>query len=1260
MLESSADRDPLERLAEEFVTRYRSGQRPALTEYCGRHPELAEQIRELFPALVEMEQLKPVTTDRTGDFIPTIEPADPVRVGEFRILRAVGRGGMGVVYEAVQESLGRHVALKLLPAEALADPRRLERFRREAKAAARLHHTNIVPVFGTGEADGRHFYAMQFIDGHPLDAVIEEVRRLKDKSAAARPERAVSGVAEALLTGAFVQSAPPAQTPLPGPIASSSAVSSPALSGSLSDGGRHYWEAVARIGAQAADALAYSHSQGIQHRDIKPANLLLDLRGTLWVTDFGLAKATDADDLTHAGDVVGTLRYLAPERFDGKGDERADLYALGLTLYELLTLKPAFTADTRAKLVEQVVAASPPRPRTVNPAVPRDLETVVLKATARDPALRYASAAEMAEDLQRYLQDLPIRARRASSAEQAWRWCRRNPAVASLLTALLLVFATGAAVASWFAVRADAERDRAENREKEANEERERVRSEQERTSRFLYDSQINLAASALADERIPRLLQLLDETTPKAGEPDLRGWEWHYMNNLNRPPVRHEFTIPWEGRKPRGYYPAPVSPDGRWILVQKQVGEGEVFEVWDVRGGRRVATVPRSGSLPLPLTDSSTGRSRYTRPVLSADGQYLAVITSPVPKLIGGPTRGSEPEKLEPSTFQLWRLDTSETLPGPADVPSNAGGFVYGPGAAWVAWIERKGQLFPGPGRMPPPDPNGMEIIAARWDRETGTVSRKRFRSHAGWEAQTLLAADGATAICLPNDSSLMMLRNRGPNEPEDQIESWDLNANPPRQRWPAIAITLRRLQSPADMSRSIQISPGHTFLALFNNQEDLIVYGLSDGKPLWQAQAKEWNPAHGNHLMGVSDDGRRVQLSSPSVVTILERAGSGKEATTHRLCFRDRVSRERPELGQPDGWGSNWSPDGKTWIKLERQDSGLLVREIDVSRDPGLVRSFPGQEVTMEGVGEVTDRIGGWKRLVVRNAGGVEIGTTVDAPPGKTILSAHLAANERRLLVDFLEPIDDKMNGPPEGTMYHYTWALYEVAPGAGIRQIDAGKGMATNEKVSPPWFVVRHFDEPAQTGFGIHAMAIHHLSTGKLLRRVGDSAGPSEPETIFAGFSPTGDRYAVMSRPAQPQQTPPANGEGFGGPPLSQKSAPMTLHLLDTVTGTPLWDAAMGESEALTFSNVNVVFSPDGRRVCATIGTFDITISIWVGSAADGTTERIIQPFGPRGDPRPSGRFRGVGPMFIPQLGFVSDGRLFFLASTGLSRSGTLLMG
>ena len=224
---------------------------------------------------------------------------------------------------------------------------------------------------------------------------------------------------------------------------------------SLSGSERGYWHGVARVGLQVAEALAYAHGQRILHRDIKPSNLLLDTRGNVWVADFGLAKASDGEDLTHTGDVVGTLRYLAPERLRGQSDPRGDVYSLGLTLYELLTLRPAFDAADRERLIQQVTQGEPPRPRQLDAGVPRDLETIVLKAIAREPGHRYATAAALAEDLQRFLEDRPIRARRVSSAERLLRWGRRNKAVAALLMSVVMTLVAGFVVSTAQWIRAD-------------------------------------------------------------------------------------------------------------------------------------------------------------------------------------------------------------------------------------------------------------------------------------------------------------------------------------------------------------------------------------------------------------------------------------------------------------------------------------------------------------------------------------------------------------------------------------------------------------------------------------------------------------------------------------------------------------------------------------------------------------------------------------------------------------------------------------
>ncbi len=216
-----------------------------------------------------------------------------------------------------------------------------------------------------------------------------------------------------------------------------------------------YFRSVAQIGLQVADALAYAHSQGVLHRDIKPSNLLLDLAGQVWITDFGLAKTEESDELTHTGDMVGTLRYMAPERLSGKADPRSDVYGLGITLYEMLTLRPAFADSARHEVIKKVAEEDPLLPHKLDRKIPRDLETIVLKAIAKESQKRYSSAESMAEDLRRYLADRPIEARRTSATEQVWRWCRRNKAVATLLILVGLLLAAVTAVSTYAAIRTE-------------------------------------------------------------------------------------------------------------------------------------------------------------------------------------------------------------------------------------------------------------------------------------------------------------------------------------------------------------------------------------------------------------------------------------------------------------------------------------------------------------------------------------------------------------------------------------------------------------------------------------------------------------------------------------------------------------------------------------------------------------------------------------------------------------------------------------
>jgi serine/threonine protein kinase/WD40 repeat protein len=471
MNENNSGPDLLNDLAYEFAQRYRRGERPDLTEYANRHPELAKQIRDLFPALVVMEEFGSVDGKRQAgaEIAAATGPRDlPRQLGEFRILREIGRGGMGVVYEAIQESLGRHVALKVLPFHALISPTQRKRFEREARAAARLHHSNIVPVFGIGEHGGVYYYAMQFIQGQSLDSVLNEVKRLRGGQQGTADRTLTLSIARALLTNAIHGEEPRntsnASNHRGSRKASALAEASPSVDGEsharsrTPDAGDFsdltgpsetpYFRGVARLGVQVAEALAYTHRQGIVHRDIKPSNLLLDTQGAVWVTDFGLVKDDGDDGLTNSGDMVGTVRYMAPERFENQGDARSDLYCLGVTLYEMLTLRPPFEDAQRSRLVQRILHEEPVRPRKLDPRIPRDLETIVLKAMAKEPAQRYQTSEEMAEDLRRFLADRPIRARRSSAVEQTWRWCRRNPAVAGLTGCIVVLLAAIIAVKS--------------------------------------------------------------------------------------------------------------------------------------------------------------------------------------------------------------------------------------------------------------------------------------------------------------------------------------------------------------------------------------------------------------------------------------------------------------------------------------------------------------------------------------------------------------------------------------------------------------------------------------------------------------------------------------------------------------------------------------------------------------------------------------------------------------------------------------------
>jgi serine/threonine protein kinase/WD40 repeat protein len=433
--------DLVGRVADEFIAALDRGERPDVEGFARRHPPYAAVLRDVLTALLAMRSAPgsgdPKEAASGATAAPVAEAVDPTgRLGDYRILREVGRGGMGVVYEAEQVSLGRRVALKVLPFAAALEPKQLQRFRNEALAAAHLHHPHIVPVFAVGCERGTHFYAMQFIDGRDLAAVVRGLR-----GSPARP--AMDG-----------------PTPPGAALTTARSAADPA-----------FVRAVAGLGAQAAEALEHAHQLGVVHRDVKPANLIVDGAGHLWVTDFGLARLQNDAGLTRTGDLLGTLAYMSPEQARGRPalvDHRTDIYSLGASLYELLALAPPFRADGRAELLRAVAEEEPVPPGRLNRAVPAELETVLLKALAKAPADRYPTAQEFADDLRRFLDDKPVRARRPTAGQRLRRWARRHrPAVwaAAVAGAAVVVAAVAALVSSNVAIKG--ERDRAQAAERE-------------------------------------------------------------------------------------------------------------------------------------------------------------------------------------------------------------------------------------------------------------------------------------------------------------------------------------------------------------------------------------------------------------------------------------------------------------------------------------------------------------------------------------------------------------------------------------------------------------------------------------------------------------------------------------------------------------------------------------------------------------------------------------------------------------------------
>ncbi len=834
--QSDSHEQRLDELIAEYLQARDAGAAIDEQAFLSQHPEFAGRLKAFFDDRRRLDRLaarvNPIHSAPTiGAESAPAGPRPGTRLryfGDYELLEEIARGGMGIVFKARQVSLNRVVALKMILSGNFASDADVRRFHAEAESAANLDHPNIVPIYEVGEHENLHYFSMKLIEGGSLARNI--ARFTADPKAGAK------------------------------------------------------------LLSTIARAIHHAHLRGILHRDIKPGNILLDKDGEPRVTDFGLARQVDGNSsLTLSGAIVGTPSYMPPEQAAGDKSltTAVDVYSLGAILYEVTTGRPPFAAATPVETLRKVLVEAPPRPAGPRGRLDRDLETIILKCLEKDPQRRYPSALALAEELDRWVEGKPIEARPVGAVERGWRWCRRNPLVATLLLVISLSLLAGAGISSWFAVKASAHAREAENSAVLARQQQQRANSNAEEAARneklalaakedaaqkavqeekarrdaeiSLYFSRIAQAQNELAAQNISRAEEVLDECPEK-----FRGWEWNYLKRM-----RFGAQMKLLGHK-NSIWGVSFSHDNKRLVTASW---DATARVWDVATGKQIHELKHTNYVwaarfsPDGKFIATAGNSGVK--IWNAEsGVELQTLGHDYPSAVMNLNYSSDGKRLAScgydGTVRLWDFAANKELPIFRGHQGGVRGITFSPDdrrlvsagddATVRVWDIESGKLvFPplptrGPSWGVAISPDGQMIAAPSpegtvqlWDANTG---RERSRILTDTNFDVSFSADGRRLLtCSWNKT----------------VKLWDV----------ATSREILTLRGHEDSVHRVAFSPDGTHIAAVgfdhqaivwdgtpprdDDQRDSLTFGTQDSAIMcvaWSPDGKHIGSSHGNEI--------------------------------------------------------------------------------------------------------------------------------------------------------------------------------------------------------------------------------------------------------------------------------------------------------------------------------------------------------------------------------------------------------------------------